>query len=267
MHSYRSPEWDTHLGQKLTTGEKVIIQTKHLWTEDRETDVLNEILILKDTQHPNITNFFGSYLVEKDELWLVVEYMECGALSSIIANNTMEEDQISNICLQTCKGLGYLHSQNIIHRHLKSDNILLNALGYAKIRGFEFSVKLTGKNPKCTEMVGSPYWMAPEMIKQKQYDTKVDIWSLGIMAIEMIENQPPYFDEPRNALYLIVTNGTPTVNEPEKLSREFKHFFAMCLCVHVGSRATANELLEHIFLKKACEPVGLIPLFWFRSKS
>lgn len=256
-----------YVAKELATGKKVAIKEMDLSHQPRKELIVNEILVMKESQHPNIVNFLESYLLKNTELWVVMEYMEGGALTDIIENNTLEEDQISSICLETCKGLQHLHSQSIIHRDIKSDNVLLDAHGRVKITDFGFSAQLTDQKSKRATMVGTPYWMAPEVVKQKEYGAKVDIWSLGIMAIEMIENEPPYLDEePLKALYLIATNGTPTLKKPEALSKELKSFLAVCLCVDVTSRATAIELLDHEFLKKACQLSGLAPLLRFKTK-
>lgn len=115
-------------------------------------------------------------------------------------------------------------------------------------------------------MVGTPYWMAPEVVKQKEYGPKVDVWSLGIMAIEMIESEPPYLnEEPLKALFLIATNGTPRLKHPERLSKELKSFLSVCLCVDVKSRATSEELLSHEYMKMGCSLASLAELLRWKK--
>lgn len=247
---------------------QVAIKQMDLAHQPRKELIVNEIMVMKDSKHRNIVNFLDAFLRNNNaELWVVMEFMEGGALTDVIDNNpVITEDQISTICLETCRGLQHLHSQSIIHRDIKSDNVLLDARGNVKITDFGFCAKLTETKSKRATMVGTPYWMAPEVVKQKEYGPKVDIWSLGIMAIEMIESEPPYLnEEPLKALYLIATNGTPRLKKPEKLSKELKAFLSVCLCVDVKSRASARELLEHDFLKHGCPLGSLAELLAFKK--
>ncbi|RKP08864.1 kinase-like domain-containing protein [Thamnocephalis sphaerospora] len=256
-----------YVARTTNNNMKVAIKQMDLSQQSRKELIVNEILVMKESQHPNIVNYLDSYLVRSNELWVIMDYMEGGPLTDVIDQNTMTEEQIACICLETTRGLLHLHDRNIIHRDIKSDNVLLDATGQVKITDFGFCAKLTERHNKRATMVGTPYWMAPEVVKQKEYGAKVDIWSLGIMAIEMIEKEPPYLDEePLKALYLIATNGTPTLKRPETLSRELKAFLAECLCVDVKSRATAAELLQHEFLRKACSPAGITPLLHFLNE-
>ncbi|RVX66174.1 hypothetical protein B0A52_10066 [Exophiala mesophila] len=248
---------------------QVAIKQMDLRNQPRKELIVNEIIVMKDSKHPNIVNFLDSFLQEQNnELWVVMEFMEGGALTDVIDNNpVITEDQISTICFETCKGLAHLHSQDIIHRDIKSDNVLLDRVGNVKITDFGFCAKLTESKSKRATMVGTPYWMAPEVVKQKEYGSKVDIWSLGIMAIEMIESEPPYLnEEPLKALFLIATNGTPRLKNPNKLSRELKGFLSVCLCVDVRSRASADELLRNDFMRMGCSLASLSELLKWREK-
>ncbi|KAI9207140.1 Pkinase-domain-containing protein [Polychytrium aggregatum] len=238
----------------------VAIKQMDLALQPRKDLVINEIKVMRDSQHPNIVNYQDSYLVGK-ELWVVMEFMEGGALTDVIENNTLNENQIAAISFEAMKGLRHLHSKNIIHRDIKSDNVLLNAEGHVKITDFGFCARITAERSKRATMVGTAYWMAPEVVKNKEYGAKVDVWSAGIMAIEMIEGEPPYLDvDPIKALYLIATNGTPKLKHPEKMGSQFKSFLSRCLEVDVSKRADSEELLSHPFFKQAAPRSALVPL-------
>ncbi|KAI8869603.1 Pkinase-domain-containing protein [Ramicandelaber brevisporus] len=256
------------VARSLVTHKKVAIKQIDMSLQPRKELLVNEILVMKESRHPNVVNYIESFLVGASELWVVMEYMEGGPLTDVIDNNSLSESQIATVCREVAKGLQHLHSQNIIHRDIKSDNILLGLDGQVKIIDFGFAARLAEPSSKRATMVGTPYWMAPEVVRCRPYGPKVDVWSLGIMAIEMIEAEPPYLDEePLKALYLIATNGTPALKKPELLSRELKSFLAECLCVDVQSRATVAELQQHRFLLKAGPITDLTPLFNFKNKS
>ncbi|KAJ2745879.1 Protein kinase [Coemansia sp. BCRC 34301] len=250
---------NVYMAKSIRTGELVAIKQMDLAKQPRKELLVNEILVMKESSHPNIVNYIESFLLNSSDLWVVMEYMEGGALTDVIDNNKMSEIQIATVCREVCRGLSHLHMQDIIHRDIKSDNVLLGEDGQVKITDFGFCAKLSEQRSKRATMVGTPYWMAPEVVKQKPYDSKVDVWSLGIMVIEMIESEPPYLDEePLKALYLIATNGTPALKHPETLSRELKGFLAECLCVDVQSRATMEELLSQEFLVKKAQSLNVL---------
>jgi len=234
--------------------------------EDESKDAMaTEIYIMKTCQHPNIVVYYDSFIVVYVELWVVMELMEYGALVDVLhqydSGVRMGESAIAFVCRETLRGLTYIHSLDIIHRDIKSDNILINDIGHIKITDFGYSARLETGNKRKT-VVGTPYWMAPELINGSAgYGSKVDMWSLGIMVMEMAEGDPPYIDMPPvNALLKIVTDGIPDLQDPRNWSNELRDFLCKCCEKDPNARASSNQLLVHPFLNRAGDASEIVTL-------
>uniref|UniRef100_H2Y4H0 non-specific serine/threonine protein kinase n=1 Tax=Ciona savignyi TaxID=51511 RepID=H2Y4H0_CIOSA len=176
------------------TGHHVAVKKMNVRRQQRRELLFNEVVIMRDYHHENIVDMYSSFLVG-DELWVVMEYMEGGALTDLVTRHRLNEPQIATVCVSVLNALAYLHSQGVIHRDIKSDSILLTKDLTVKLSDFGFCAQISSDVPKRKSLVGTPYWMAPEVVSRSPYGPEVDIWSLGIMIMEMVDKEPPYFDE------------------------------------------------------------------------
>ncbi|KFW93399.1 Serine/threonine-protein kinase PAK 7, partial [Phalacrocorax carbo] len=242
------------------TGKQVAVKKMDLRKQQRRELLFNEVVIMRDYHHENVVDMYNSYLVA-DELWVVMEFLEGGALTDIVTHTRMNEEQIATVCLSVLRALSYLHNQGVIHRDIKSDSILLTSDGRIKLSDFGFCAQVSKEVPRRKSLVGTPYWMAPEVISRLPYGTEVDIWSLGIMVIEMIDGEPPYFNEPPlQAMRRIRDNLPPRLKDVHKVSSVLRGFLDSMLVREPSQRATAQELLRHPFLKLAGPPSCIMPL-------
>ncbi|XP_076435279.1 mitogen-activated protein kinase kinase kinase kinase 4-like isoform X2 [Babylonia areolata] len=250
-------------GRHTKTGQLAAIKVMNV-TEDEEEEIKLEINVLKRfSHHRNIATYYGAFIKKgppgkDDQLWLVMEFCGAGSITDLVKatkGNSLKEEWIAYVCREILRGLAHLHNSRVIHRDIKGQNVLLTDNAEVKLVDFGVSAQLDKTIGRRNTFIGTPYWMAPEVIACDEnpdatYDNRSDLWSLGITAIEMAEGKPPLCDmHPMRALFLIPRNPPPRLKNPTKWSSKLHNFVESCLIKDYTARPNTEQLLKHPFIR------------------
>ncbi|XP_065888960.1 serine/threonine-protein kinase mig-15-like isoform X2 [Dysidea avara] len=256
-----------HKGRHIKTGQLAAIKIMEV-TEDEEEEIIAEVNMLrKFSFHQNIATYYGAFVKkadfgQEDQLWLVMEFCGAGSVTDLVKstkNRSLKEDWIAYVCREVLRGLSHLHKCKVIHRDIKGQNVLLTDNADIKLVDFGVSAQLDRTIGKRNTFIGTPYWMAPEVIACDQdptatYDQRSDQWSLGITAVEIAEGEPPLCSmHPMRALFLIPRNPPPRLKNPRKWTQRFIQFTDQCLTKNTPQRPTSDNLLRHPFVTEFSE--------------
>jgi STE20-like kinase len=240
-----------HKARHKETGRLAAAKICQLESDEELSDFAVEIDILHEFSHKNIIKLYDAFFHDT-KLWMFIEYCDGGALDSIIVDleKGLTEKQIAYVTREMVEGLAHLHTHRVIHRDLKAGNVLLTTAGEVKLADFGVSAKNKEDNQKRDTFIGTPYWMAPEVVacetfRDEPYDYRVDIWSLGVTLIEFAQMEPPFHEmTPMRVLLKIQKSDPPKLDHPNRWSREFNDFLKQCLVKDANRRPSAQELLK-----------------------
>lgn len=239
-----------YIGKEAASGTKYAIKKMKHTTPYQKIDNINEVKYMKMCMgHHNIVNFKSAYEV-KDECWIVMEFLEGGTLTETKRGHEFGEEEIAFVAKELLRAICHIHSLGLVHRDVKSENIMLSILGDVKL--IDFGLCAETSHIKKPSMVGSPYWMPPEMLCRKKHSYPVDIWSFGISILELANKNAPNSGDKLRAMFTVATEGIKKpFEEPNRWSSNFKDFIGKCLEYDPLKRGTATELLKHPFLEQA----------------
>uniref|UniRef100_A0A914WJE1 non-specific serine/threonine protein kinase n=1 Tax=Plectus sambesii TaxID=2011161 RepID=A0A914WJE1_9BILA len=252
-------------GRHVKTGQLAAIKIMNI-NEDEEEEIKMEINMLKKySHHRNIATYYGAFIKKlpsstgkHDQLWLVMEFCGSGSVTDLVKSTKgacIKEEWIAYICREILRGLAHLHANKVIHRDIKGQNVLLTDNAEVKLVDFGVSAQLDRTVGRRNTFIGTPYWMAPEVIAcdenpEATYDSRSDLWSLGITSLEMAEGHPPLCDmHPMRALFLIPRNAPPRLKRGKKWTKKFDSFIETVLVKDYHQRPYTEQLLRHPFIR------------------